>query len=762
MRKLRIFTPPIRIAALLFIGSTLIAAGLRAGEIHTAAAAGDLNQVRALIEADPTLMDSKGDGGGTPLHRACRAKQVAVANYLLDKGANLSARDEYQFPPLIRACDVPGQDLALIQRLIDQGADVNAQGYNGLTPLHKAAYSGDLKVAKLLIDNGADPNTYDNYHGPVGVGSISGTVLQVAINFSPNEEMAQLLIGSGAKLNRKDSAGNTELHLAALKGYAELTRVLAGHGADVNAVNLNNRTALYYAAKHGYRRTADALIAAGARQSDIVEANYGSAPQLAATLQEGEAWLWYLGAGYAVKTKGHLLLFNPVAIDESLEAGLANGHLNPNELAGLKITLLITAPERWQVGPEAFALAKRMPGVHLVFGYPPASNSAGNLDFPSYRLAAPNESFSVDGIQVRTIPAVFGGMGYLVEVDGVKVFDAGLHAGCNEDSLVAKYRKEIDFLKPFGPVDVAILTVHDHSPLSIEVAYESYHYLLDQLSPKAVYLRGANLPEQYPKCAEVLRRRNIPVAYPEGGRAKGERFHFLRAQASAAPLTKTAECSVSGDYLGQPPPGATPEVFARGIVSTDDTNEHMAPSFSPDGNEVFWWANRWPDPGPALSMMMRRENGRWSPARPTPFSAIMPAFSPDGHRACFYAFTPGPALSQEGQSHLDIWVVEKQGDAWSEPKCLNLVDRYPELRTAFMPRLTRNGTLYFIAYTPGPRDAGIFRAELINGQYAKPELLPRGINLPPFLNWAPFIARDESYLLFSSNRTGSLDKYGDI
>ena len=237
---------------------------------------------------------------------------------------------------------------------------------------------------------------------------------------------------------------------------------------------------------------------------------------------------------------------------------------------------------------------------------------------------------------------------------------------------------------------------------------------------------------------------------------------MLLATGLAAPLTKTAEDSVSGDYLGQPPPGATPEVFARGIVSKEDTNEHMAPSFSPDGNEVFWWANRWPDPGPALSMMMRRENGRWSAPRPTPFKAIMPAFSPDGHRACFYAFTPGPALSQEGQSHLDIWVVEKQGDAWSEPKCLNLVDRYPELRTAFMPRLTRNGTLYFIAYTPGPRDAGIFRAELINGEYAKPELLPRCINLPPFLNWAPFIARDESYLLFSSNRTGSLDKYGDI
>jgi hypothetical protein len=57
---------------------------------------------------------------------------------------------------------------------------------------------------------------------------------------------------------------------------------------------------------------------------------------------------------------------------------------------------------------------------------------------------------------------------------------------------------------------------------------------------------------------------------------------------------------------------------------------------------------------------------------------------------------------------------------------------------------------------------GIYRSELVNGEYAKPQLLPHSINLPPFLNWAPFVAPDESYLLFSSNRTGGLDDIGDL
>ena len=77
--------------------------------------------------------------------------------------------------------------------------------------------------------------------------------------------------------------------------------------------------------------------------------------------------------------------------------------------------------------------------------------------------------------------------------------------------------------------------------------------------------------------------------------------------------------------------------------------------------------------------------------------------------------------------------------------------------------ITRNGTLYFMGYTPGTlNDYGIYRTELVHGEYAKPELLPRSINLPPFLNWTPFIAPDESYLLFSSNRRDPEHDDGDL
>lgn len=122
-------------------------------------------------------------------------------------------------------------------------------------------------------------------------------------------------------------------------------------------------------------------------------------------------------------------------------------------------------------------------------------------------------------------------------------------------------------------------------------------------------------------------------------------------------------------------------------------------------------------------------------------------FSADGQRVYFSSSRSGTR---------DIWFAERKGDDWGEPKCLKFVSRWPELKFAWAQTIARNGTLYFIGYAPGSfQDSGIYRAGFVNGEYTKPELLPRNINLTPFLNWTPFIAPDESYLLFSSTRTGS-------
>lgn len=214
-----------------------------------------------------------------------------------------------------------------------------------------------------------------------------------------------------------------------------------------------------------------------------------------------------------------------------------------------------------------------------------------------------------------------------------------------------------------------------------------------------------------------------------------------------------------GDYLGQTPPGDTPRVFAPEIVSTIYM-EHSAPTFSPDGNEVFWRVAKGFISNPDILISpktMKRIGNRWTAPMNSPYGDT-PVFSPDGKRLYFEVLLP--YCKADGP-----FFVEKQGNSWSEPKNIGLIARFPELKAALNPSVTQNGTLYFAGDTAGLgmiKDHVIYRVKLLNGEYTKLELLPRCINLPLSWNYSPFIAPDESYLIFSSNRSGSLDNYGDL
>lgn len=207
-----------------------------------------------------------------------------------------------------------------------------------------------------------------------------------------------------------------------------------------------------------------------------------------------------------------------------------------------------------------------------------------------------------------------------------------------------------------------------------------------------------------------------------------------------------------GDYLGQSLPGDTPVVFARGIVSTNHL-EHSAPIFSPDGKEVFWEIVRLPIaegvPGKKIMTMKYTENGWSKPAESEEF----PVFTSDGER--FY-------LSSLPKINNDDIGNEKE-EAENQFNYIDLLAQFPELKYTHGLSLANNRTIYFMSHLEGSyNDIGIYRAEFVNGEYTKPEPLPFNINKEGFLNWTPFIAPDESYLLFSSNRNDPENDAGDL
>lgn len=130
---------------------------------------------------------------------------------------------------------------AMVKTLIDAGANVSAQTYDGVTPLHNAAADNSVELAKLLLGAGADAKSCN---------SDNETPLHVAALFG-GKRLASLLIDAGCDISAKDCYGNTALHIAAAHESLELVQFLLSSGADPNAVNNNEDTVLHHAVADG-------------------------------------------------------------------------------------------------------------------------------------------------------------------------------------------------------------------------------------------------------------------------------------------------------------------------------------------------------------------------------------------------------------------------------------------------------------------------------------------------------------------------------
>ena len=130
------------------------------GEIHDAARKGDLEMVKALLNANPELALSKETNGATALHWAALLGHKEVAELLLVNKAEVDARDSAGETPLIWAAYKGHKDV--VELLLANKANVNAKDRIGATPLHAAAQYGHTDVAELLLASKADINAANN------------------------------------------------------------------------------------------------------------------------------------------------------------------------------------------------------------------------------------------------------------------------------------------------------------------------------------------------------------------------------------------------------------------------------------------------------------------------------------------------------------------------------------------------------------------------------------------------------------------------
>jgi ankyrin repeat protein len=176
--------------------------------------------------------------GATPLYYAALCGFHDLADHLIVKNLqDVNAQGGVYFRPFVAA--LAGRHFKTAELLHRNGADSNVQGQQYMrTPLHSAAYYGDLEMVQKLIEYGADIDARDELGQTPLYGLSEGIHLK-------DPGVVQLLLHHGTDVNARAKDGSTPLHRAASWGAIDVARMLLEHGADVEAKDDRNTTPLY-------------------------------------------------------------------------------------------------------------------------------------------------------------------------------------------------------------------------------------------------------------------------------------------------------------------------------------------------------------------------------------------------------------------------------------------------------------------------------------------------------------------------------------
>jgi hypothetical protein len=255
-------------------------------------------------------------------------------------------------------------------------------------------------------------------------------------------------------------------------------------------------------------------------------------------------------------------------------------------------------------------------------------------------------------------------------------------------------------------------------------------------------------------------------------RARVKRYMKARgSMATALCLSAALSLSASAEpelmpYLGQAPPGLTPELFAPGIVNTDAVELNSV--FTPDGREFFFTRLiEGPDeqegyPGKFRPILFHSiyEDGAWTKPRPLRLFPEAPhawaadmAVSPDGQ--LLYFMGAHPVDADGARSDLNLWVSRRVDGAWSvaEPLPAPVNSEANEIYSS----VVADGSLYFNSNRPGGLievRSNFYRAQRqADGGFAEP------VNVGSLFKnelWVgdTFVAPDEGYMVLTTVRPG--------
>jgi len=208
---------------------------------------------------------------------------------------------------------------------------------------------------------------------------------------------------------------------------------------------------------------------------------------------------------------------------------------------------------------------------------------------------------------------------------------------------------------------------------------------------------------------------------------------------------------LTGPYLGQEPPGMVPQMFVpEELQSNSEWWWHGALAFTPDGEE-FYLDIYVPANNTGIQIrFMEMINNVWTSPHPPSFTGsnedASPSFSENGNKVFFISDRPN------GSSY-DVWNSTRIQNDWSAPSPVN-IPYTPSLDNGWGVSVTSDETLYLqMRDSNSNTDYDIYKVNHINGVYSAPERLDENIN-SSYMDLGAFVDPEENYIILSSARPG--------
>jgi hypothetical protein len=197
-------------------------------EFVKAVSARDLTTVNSMLQADPALVDAT-NPRGTSVALLALFSIPKGAEVFPDPKSNELLQTVLAHKPKFGLYETAAFGTAeqLDAMLTEDPQRVAARASFGWTPLHIAAFAGNVATTELLINRGADVNSRAK-------SKFLNTPLQTAL-LTGQYATAKVLLEHGADAMVRQAEGFAPIHEAAQSGREDLVKLLIAHGAEITS-----------------------------------------------------------------------------------------------------------------------------------------------------------------------------------------------------------------------------------------------------------------------------------------------------------------------------------------------------------------------------------------------------------------------------------------------------------------------------------------------------------------------------------------------